>query len=319
MIKRAVTVPVSAEIDRVKSAIRRYSLSARWFHRSCLVVLAAFFCTFGPIQAQVESSKSSRSEYYQGRSSDSLRQDAIAALPMDKLDVQGRTKVHAVLANATIFRRLPTRVIDCDPDLYLFLVRHPDVVIGTWNTLKLSQLQLKQTGPEKFRLKEESGITADLEYLYNSHNIQLIYADGVYEGSTFGRKVKGTGIFLLKSGYVRETDGRYYITSRLDAFISIEPSAVELVAKVLHPIFGATADNNFIQTVAFMGSLSRNAEQNYRSIQRLASKMNNVQPDVRDQFSQLAETISEKPSSVLQRRINEMKTAARRNDDTITR
>ena len=74
-------------------------------------------------------------------------------MPLDKLDAQGRAKVHAVLANITIFRRMPVRVVDCDPDLYLFLVRHPDVVINIWNTLKISQLQLKQTGPEAVPLK----------------------------------------------------------------------------------------------------------------------------------------------------------------------
>ena len=34
-------------------------------------------------------------------------------------------KVDAVLANVALFRRMPVRVIPCDPDLYLFLVRHP--------------------------------------------------------------------------------------------------------------------------------------------------------------------------------------------------
>src|SRR3989304_3152753 len=99
-----------------------------------------------------------RPDPFPGRSSDSVRLSAIQSLPLDKLDAQGRAKVHAVLANITVFRRMPVRVIDCDPDLYLFLARHPDVKNNIGKALKISQLELKQTGPERFRLKEDTGI-----------------------------------------------------------------------------------------------------------------------------------------------------------------
>jgi hypothetical protein len=312
MIKRIASTPISAGVNWGALASRQ----------CCIFSLAIYFCSFAALQAQSDSSKTSRPDLLQGNSSESARLGAIQALPLDKLDAQGRAKVHAVLANITIFRRMPVRVVDCDPDLYLFLVRHPDVVINIWNTLKISQLQLKQTGPEAFRLIEESGIMANLEYIYSSHDMHLIYAEGIYDGLTFGRQVRGSGVFCLKSGYIRETDGRYYVTSRLDAFISVEPSAVEIVAKALHPLLGFTADNNFTQTIAFVGSLSRTTEQNSRSMQRMATQLNNVQPDVRVQFAKLAEKISEKPSSLALRRVSDLKDlkgVARKDDDSIQR
>jgi hypothetical protein len=319
MFKRVAFTHSTAVAYRVALASRPCCIVALASRQCCIIALALCLCSINTAKAQSDTSKSSRSDPFQGTSSDSARQNAIQALPLDKLDAQGRAKVHAVLANITIFRRLPVRVVDCDPDLYLFVVRHPDVVIGIWNTLKISQLKLKQTGPEEFRLNEESGIAANLDYLYSSHEMHLIYAEGVYEGSTFGRQVRGSGLFCLKSGYIRETDGRYYITSRLDAFISVEPSAVEIVAKTLHPLLGFTADNNFTQTIAFVGSLSRTTEQNSRSIQRIATQLNGVQPDVREQFIKLAEKISQKPSSLALRRVSDIKNAARKSDDSIQR
>ncbi len=282
-------------------------------------VIALACMSFCPAKAQSDASKASRLDPSQGHSGESARLSAIQSLPLDKLDAQDRAKVHAVLSNVTIFRRLPVRVIDCDPDLYLFLVRHPDVVIGIWNALKISQLQLKETGPDAFRLLEESGITANLEYIYSSHDTQLIYAEGTYDGSTFGRQVHGSGLFCLKSGYIRETDGRYYVTSRLDAFISVEPSAVEIVAKAIHPLLGFTADNNFTQTVAFVGSLSRTTELNPRGIQRLALQLRSVQGDVRDQFAALSQKIAEKPAALALRRAADQKSLARKSDDFIQR
>ncbi len=319
MFKRIASMPISAGVKWLPLASRPCLRVARASCPCCIVVLAICFCAISTAKAQSDSSKTIRSDPFQGTSSESARLSAIQALPLDKLDAQDRAKVHAVLANITIFRRMPVRVIDCDPDLYLFLVRHPDVVINIWNTLKISQLQLRQTRPEQFRLNEESGVMANLEYLYSSHDMHLIYAEGVYDGSTFGRQVRGSGVFCLKSGYIRETDGRYYVTSRLDAFISVEPSAVEIVAKALHPLLGFTADNNFTQTIAFVGSLSRTTEQNSRSIERMATQLYNVQPDVRVQFAKLAQKISEKPSALALHRVSDLKGDVRKDDDSIQR
>ena len=93
---------------------------------------------------------------------------------------------------------------------------------------------------------------------------------------------------VLKTGYVREPDGRYYITNRLDAFINVEPGMAELLTRTIHPMVGGIVDNNFSQTVAFVGNLSRTAEVNGRGVQRLAEKLAHVQPELRRQFADLA-------------------------------
>ncbi len=76
------------------------------------------------------------------------RASAIAGIPRDKMSQESLQKVDAVLANIGLFRRMPVRVIPCDPDLYLFLVRHPDVVVNIWDVLKLSKLDAcNEPGP----------------------------------------------------------------------------------------------------------------------------------------------------------------------------
>jgi hypothetical protein len=277
---------------RTAASIFSLALAALW--------LGAGWCGIPRLTA-AEAGKSARPDPFQGQSTESAKQSAISIIPLEKLDVQGRAKVHAVLSNITVFRRLPVRVIDCDPDLYLFAVRHPDVVVNIWEVLKLSQLELKQTAEDKFTLKETSGTTAEMEFLYHGHDVNILYAEGTYDGSAITKPVKGRALFVLKSGYVRETDGRYYVTSRLDVFLSIEPGAVEVVTKVLSPLLSSTADNNFTQTVSFVGSLSRTTEVNARGVERMASHLERVQPQVRDEFAALAEQISKKPSAALLR------------------
>lgn len=233
----------------------------------------------------------------QGTSDAKSRQEAARSIPWDKLNAEQTAKARSVMDNVSIFRRLPPRVVDCDPDLYLFLIRHPDVIVNIWETLKLTQLSVKQTAAQKFHATEADGTTVNFEYLYRTHDTHVVYAEGVCTGPLLGREVKGSGLLILKTGYVREPDGRYYITNRMDAFLSVEPGAVEVVAKTIMPLAGKVADNNFTQTVAFLGSLSRTAEVNPLGVHRLASKLT-VKPEIRVELMELTDLVSKRAENL---------------------
>jgi hypothetical protein len=220
------------------------------------------------------------------------RESATQSIPLDKLTADGRAKVSWVLANTSVFRRLPLRIVQCDPDLYLFLVHHPDVVVNVWEVLGVSCLTLQQTGPNTYKVADEIGTTGIVQFLYRSQETNVVYVDGTYKGTMFNQQIRGRGVMILKSGCVREGDGRYYVTSRLDAFMNIEPGGVEFLTQTFQPIVGKIADNNFAQTAGFLGSLSRTAEVNATGMQRLAKKLVKVQPEVRQRFGQLSEQVA---------------------------
>ncbi len=243
--------------------------------------------------ARAESPLMRRPDPLAATTSDTARRDAIASIPFENLDRDGRAKVAAVLQDSTAFRRLPTQVIDCDPHLFLFLVRHPDVTVNIWRVLELSQLELRQTDSNRFELIEPTGTRLQAEFLYQSPEVHVIYGQGVYAGPVLGRPVHGRCVLVLRSGYVQETNGRHYVTARLDTFLQVQERAPDLITKLLHPLAGRTADHNFIQIVAFAGSLSRTAEVNHRGVQRLAGQLSGVQPDVRVRLSELAADIAQ--------------------------
>ena len=226
------------------------------------------------------------------------RRDAIQSIPRDKLDAEGRAKVDAVLGNVTVFRRFPTRTVTCDPDLYLFVVRHPDIVVGIWDVLGLSQLQFRQTGPDTYCVAESAGTLATLDLLYHSNDTHVVYGQWSYTGPLLPRTIRGRCLAVLRSGFGRQGDGRYAVTSRLDGFVTVEPAGAELLAKVLHPLVVKNADINFVQTVGFVGSLSRTAEVNSRGLQRLTQRLTNVQADVRRQFVEVVGGVADRAAGL---------------------
>ncbi len=274
---------------------RGFSLLEKGTLQFCLVLAAIPLAGAlgGRVFAQGQTSLLRRPDPRAATTSDTARRDAIASIPFEQLSPDGRAKVTAVVQDAAAFRRLPTQVIDCDPHLFLFLVRHPDVAVNIWQVLEISQLQLSQTGSNRFELVEPTGTRLQAEFLYQSPEVHIIYGEGMYVGPIMGRPVHGRCILVLRSGYVHETNGRHYVTARLDTFLQVHERAPDLLTKLLHPVAGKTADHNFTQIVAFAGSLSRTAEVNHRGVQRLAGQLSGVQPDVRTRLAELAAHIAE--------------------------
>jgi hypothetical protein len=230
----------------------------------------------------------------QATSSRSARDEAISSLPFDKLPGDVRDKVQSTIASTTLYRRLPVQVSPCDPDMYLFLVRHPEVVVNIWEIMQVSNVAIRRTGPDKFRATDNMGTACDIRICYSDHETQVIYAEGAYSGPMFKQPIRARCVLLLKSGYLQETDGRYFVTSRMDTFIQIEHAGLEVLAKTLQMLIHRSADYNFIETASFLSNVSQTAEANPTGMQRLAAKLTNVQPDVRTRFAEISLEVGEK-------------------------
>jgi len=101
-------------------------------------------------------------------------------------------------------------------------------------------------------LTEPTGTQLSAQVIYQSPQIHVIYGEGTYRGPFLSRKVDGRCVMILRSGYVQETNGRHYVTTRLDTFLQVQDGAPELIAKTLHPLAGKTADHNFVQMMGFV-------------------------------------------------------------------
>ncbi|REK08978.1 MAG: hypothetical protein DWQ37_19125 [Planctomycetota bacterium] len=232
-----------------------------------------------------------------GTSSRTARRDALSSVPLDKLDPQMRARVADTLKSASLYRRLPVETTKCDPDMYLFLVRNPEVIVNIWEVMNISNVSLERTGPDTFRASDNMGTLCEVKYCYGDAETHVIYAEGTYSGPMFKRPLRARCVLLLKSGYLQETDGTFHVTSRMDTFIEIDHAGVELLAKTLQMLIHHSADYNFVETAAFFATVSRTAEVNPRGMQRLSTKLNNVEPSVRDKFAELSVAIGERARS----------------------
>ncbi len=265
-----------------RSLEMRFADSAAWL----TAALVACGLTLGPL-ARVQAAETF------GSTSRVIHQEAVRALPLDKLDAQARAKIALVISDADIFRRLPAQVIDCNPDLFLFLIHNPEVIVNVWELMGVSKVTMQRIGPNTFDASDHAGSRCKIEFLYSDHDLLLIYAEGSYDGPLFARPLRAKCVLTLRSAAIRETDGRDYITCRMDTFIHIENVGVELLAKTFQPLVTKSADYNFQETAAFVSMMSKTAEKNPQGIGRLAAKLQATEPEIRNQFAVMAQNTAD--------------------------
>jgi len=227
-----------------------------------------------------------------GESSQAAQQDALRHIPVSKLNEEAQRKVLSVLERPSIYRRLPTKSVDCDPDLFVYLVRNPEVIVNIWEIMGISQMTAERTGPYSWKGNDGQGTQSNVELVYGTDELHLVYGEGFYEGPLLKRKVSGRCVMLLRSDYGLGQDNRAQVSSKLDVFIAIDNVGAELVAKTLQPLVGSTADTNFTEAANFLGKLSQTAENNPDGMPRLAAKLNRCDEIVKRDFTVVSSSVN---------------------------
>ncbi|MCH7753088.1 MAG: hypothetical protein IH898_13170 [Planctomycetes bacterium] len=216
--------------------------------------------------------------------SSQARNEAVRAIPFQRIAPNYRRRVKQVLNDTSLYRRLPTMTVDCHPPLFTFLAKNPDVLVQIWRQLGISNIDLVRVGNNKFRLTDSVGTVGHLVIVEQNcddlaQNRLVMYAEGAYEGKPFKRPVRAQCVLLLRSGSVKETNGRHYVAVRLDTFLRIDRASLELFAKAVHPLVGRTTDRNFADTINFIGKMSQAAETRPLTIERLANSLPHISAD----------------------------------------
>jgi|GEM_PF-2004384 len=214
-----------------------------------------------------------------------------ATIPWHALDERSKKLIREVVDGKTFMRRMPQQTGYCDPEMYDFLIDHPDVVIELWELLGITNLSMKETGPNKYELKEGTASTSQVEVLYKSDNLCIVYASGEYDAPVVRRKIKGDVVLFLKSHYGQARDNRLVVQCDLDAYVQIHNPGAEMLARMLIPVVGKIADNNFEQTVGFVMNISEAAQDDFEPLAELAQRMKIVRPQVAQEFALVAETV----------------------------
>ncbi|HEY2882620.1 MAG TPA: hypothetical protein VGJ15_09310 [Pirellulales bacterium] len=221
----------------------------------------------------------------------SARDEAARSIPLDKLSPQARSKVAAVLGDSSLFRHLPVQTVDCEPDLFAYVAANPDVMVNIWELMGVTSVTFERIDADHFRCSDGDGTVARVETVYRAPDMQIVYAEGSYDGPFFPKPVHGACIAVLRYTSAKDANGRFYETAKLDTFLHVDNVGVEFLAKVFQGLMGRTIDHNFSETILFMGSVSRTAEVNPHGMQKMISRLDQIDVQRRREFAAVSSRV----------------------------
>lgn len=239
----------------------------------------------------------------QASSSRQSFQAAVNSIPMDELNQEARQKIFSVINNTSVYRRLPVSRYLCDEDMHNFLIRYPEVIVGIWKVMGITQVDTTRVGDFKLKASDGMGTNSTIELLYGNRNLHIYYGQGFYEGPLFHAKLRGSCVLVLRSEFGKNRNGDPVVVDRLDVFLRVDNIGVKILARTLHSLVGKTADVNFRESTRFIGRISETAEINGPGVQRLGDRIQGIQPPVRQTFQKLAIVVNDRAAERLQQQL----------------
>lgn len=225
-------------------------------------------------------------------SSAATQSNAVDRIPFARITGGAGENIRAVVERPSFFRRLPTQTIECDPELYRLLVRHPEIIVNIWDLMGITKVEVKRIAPYVFKGHDGAGTTCRAELLYGTSDIHIYYGNGSYSGTMAARDIDGRCVCVLHSTSSKSREGHPTMTVSMDVFMKLDNFGADLLTRTLGPLVGKTADYNFVESAKFVAQLYELCRDNPVAAQQLGSRMTKIDPAVRTKFLQVAAKIA---------------------------
>ncbi len=219
--------------------------------------------------------------------------DAAAALvPMQSLTPEAQQKLAPILKHPTLYRRMPAQSFDCDPEMFTFLVRRPEVLVGVWEMMGITKVQTKRLGPFTMEGLDAAGTSCKMELIYGTPKMHVYYGTGRYDGPMIPQGITGRGVFVVHSDYATSAIGRNTVACNMDIFLQLDNLGVDLIARTIQPLMWSTAEQNFTESAKYVTQVSQASELNPDGMKDLAGRLPQLNEDVREQFRTLIDRVA---------------------------
>lgn len=257
-----------------------------------VVSLAPPSAVTGAERTDAGAQAKSSSGLFASLGSSAQRKQVLANLPMNRLTPQARKRILSIAKSPTIYRRLPTQAIDCDRDMFLFLTRNSETLVGIWDLMGITQVQTRRTGRYQLQADDGAGTTCTVDLIYGDSNLHVFVAQGRYDGKMTAKPISGSGVFVLRSRYAQSPTGETTVTGTLDVFVQFDGLGTDLIARTLSGLIGRSADNNFVETAKFIGQVSQASAKNPPAMIDVAQRLPQVDDVTKKQFAEVIATVA---------------------------
>jgi len=172
-----------------------------------------------------------------------------------------RARLQEVAEAASVSARAAGEPFIARPDVFEFLLDHPEFATHVTRALKLARYRIWR-GPEGgLWLDDGWGVVGQFSVVYATSGTRVAYAHGQYQSGLLP-SIKGQAVVLIEYGLSPTADHKSLISPAVTGFVKLESRIVALAGMLAGSVATAKAEKEAKRLVKLFAKASRAIEDN---------------------------------------------------------
>lgn len=170
-----------------------------------------------------------------------------------------RVKLDEVIQNAFVSTRMEADPYPARPDIFEYLLDHPEFATHVTRALKVARYRIWHT-PEGLFLDDGWGTRGHFEVIHAEAGMRVMYARGQYEPPLLP-DIRGQAVVVLEYDFKPNEERRTVVATTVTGYVKLESRFLRITGMLVGPLAQAKADREARQLLKVFARVSRAIEE----------------------------------------------------------
>lgn len=149
------------------------------------------------------------------------------------LSTAERTRLGAVAETASLAVRLQAEAFPARPEIFEYLLDHPEFATHVTRALKLARYRIWRTG-DGLQLDDGWGTRGRFEVVHAGSGVRVMYARGQHE-QRWLPNIGGEAVVVFEYGFAPGPDGSPRVTPAIGSFVKLDSGLLTVASRIVGP------------------------------------------------------------------------------------
>jgi hypothetical protein len=199
-------------------------------------------------------------------------------IPFESLSINFRDKVRTVAEKPTLAAPGPAESFGCQPEMYDWLLNHPDVAVRLWRVLGAKVAPVTDEGNGWFSWRDGHGSEVRWTTALDANRIRIWFAEGRVKPGLLIPSVGMKAVVLLDHRSIVGEKNRPGVGHQAHLYLASDNRAIALGARILGASAPRLAEQFLAQLEMFFGALAWYLDQDADRAARLFKEIGQPLP-----------------------------------------
>lgn len=180
-------------------------------------------------------------------------------VPLDEMPSGTRDSMSKVMKSPTFSAVGPAEEFVAHPDMYQWLLDHPDRTAAAWRKLGIDAVEIKMLKDGRFTWKDENGSELTWQNVAQGPNGRVWFAEGKVKPALLLPTVPVKAVAVLAHSEQARKSGDYLIRHQIQIYVRSDSKAVSLVTRMFGDSVPKMAEQGSEQLLMFFSGIAKYA------------------------------------------------------------